>query len=255
MPGNQLPGGTLPGRRPRRSPASATAPCSWPAPACSGRRRTATPPSPCCARPSTWASPHRHRRLLRPVRHQRDHPRGARTLPGRPAHRHQGRRPPRRAGRLAARPHPRRAARSRSTTTCDASASTRSTWSTCGSAASTCPEPGSIAEQFAVARRAAAAGPDPAPRAQHRRRRPARRGAVDRPGRVRAELLQPRPPRRRRAGRRTAPAGHRVRAVLPARRLLAAAVRRPGRGRGAAGRPRRWPSRWPGCCSAPRTSC
>ncbi len=31
------------------SPGSATARCSSPAPACSGRRRTATPRSPCCA--------------------------------------------------------------------------------------------------------------------------------------------------------------------------------------------------------------
>ncbi len=48
--------------------------------------------------------PHRHLRLLRPARHQRDHPRGAAPLPRGPAHRHQGRRLPRRRGRLARRP-------------------------------------------------------------------------------------------------------------------------------------------------------
>ena len=53
----------------------------------------------------------------------------------------------------------------------------------------------------------------------------------------------------------TARAGHRVRAVLPARRLLPAAVGQPcSRSRTGSARPR-WPSRWPGCCSARRTSC
>ena len=56
------------------------------------------------------------------------------------------------------------------------------------------PAPGSIAEPFSVLARPAAGRPDPAPRAQHGLRGADRRGAVDRAGRVRAELLQPRPP-------------------------------------------------------------
>ena len=60
--------------------------------------------------------------------------------------------------------------------------------------------------------------------------------------RVRAEQLQPGPPPRRRPDRRPGPAGHRVRAVLPARRVHAAAVvhpvgrRGPARGHADAGR-------------------
>ena len=169
--------------------------------------------------------PHRHRRLLRPARHQRDHPRGAAPVPGRPAHRHQGRRPPRRAGRLAARaraggaaragprqprtPRPRRARRRqparrrlrRARARFDRRA-VRRRWPSCSSRAS------SATSASAPSRRAG------------------RRGAGDRAGRVRAEHVQHRPPRRRRAGRPTSRAGHRLRAVLPARRLHAAAVRR-----------------------------
>ena len=52
--------------------------------------------------------PHRHQRLLRPARHQPDHPRGAASLSRRSRHRHQDRRPARRGrivdpGLLAAR--------------------------------------------------------------------------------------------------------------------------------------------------------
>ena len=47
----------------------------------------------------------------------------------------------------------------------------------------------------------------------------------------------------------TARAGHRVRALLPARRVQPGAVRRTERGRRRGSAPRRWPSRWPGCCS------
>ena len=63
--------------------------------------------------------PHRHQRLLRPVRHQPDHQGGAAPVPGRPAHRHQGRRAPRRRGRLAPGPCARPAPPGRRTTTCD----------------------------------------------------------------------------------------------------------------------------------------
>ncbi|MGH1552140.1 aldo/keto reductase [Streptomyces sp. L7] len=44
--------------------------------------------------------PHRHQRLLRPLRRQRAHQGGPAPLPGRPAHRHQGRSPTRRDRRL-----------------------------------------------------------------------------------------------------------------------------------------------------------
>ena len=54
------------------------------------------------------------------------------------------------AGRLAARPDARGAAASRCTTTCATSGSTCSTSSTCASAASTAPSRGSIAEPFAA---------------------------------------------------------------------------------------------------------
>ena len=87
------------------------------------------------------------------------------------------------------------------------------------------PEPGSIAEPFDGARRAAAGRTDQASRRQHGLRRADRRGAVHRAGRVRAELLQPRPPRRRRPDRLPRRAGHRLRALLPARWLHPAAVR------------------------------
>ena len=48
---------------------------------------------------------------------------------------------------------------------------------------------------------------------------------------------------------------HRLRAVLPARRLHAAAVVDAVRRRGASSARRRCRSRWPGCCSARPTSC
>ena len=92
--------------------------------------------------------PHRHRRLLRPVRHERAHPRGAGAVPGGPAHRHQGRRPARRAGRLAARAHARRAARAGPRQPAPPRPRRRSTWSTCAIGGLEAPEPGSIAEQF-----------------------------------------------------------------------------------------------------------
>ena len=55
-------------------------------------------------------------------------------------------------------------------------------------------------------------------------RRPAHRGPAHRPGRHRAEPLQRGQPRGRRAGRPLRAGGHRLRAVLPARRILPAAA-------------------------------
>ena len=82
-----------------------------------------------------------------------------------------------------------------------------------------------------------------------------RRGAVDRPGRLRAEPLQPRAPGRRPADRRAGPRGHRLRAVLPARRLHARSSPRPWRRWPGGWRRRRWRSRSPGCWPARRTCC
>ncbi len=69
--------------------------------------------------------------------------------------------------------------------------------------------------------RDAAGGADQAPRREHGRRRPGAPGPGDRPGRLRAEPLQRRAPRGRRPRRLAGRAGHRLRAVLPARRLHA----------------------------------
>ena len=75
-------------------------------------------------------------------------------------------------------------------------------------------------------------------------------GARHRRGGLRAEPLQPGPSRRRRADRRAGGPGHRLCALLPARRLHAAAVRDAlGGGRASSAR-RRCRRRSPGCCSA-----
>ena len=198
--------------------------------------------------------PHRHQRLLRPLRHQRDHPGGPAPLPGLAAPRDQGRRAARRRGRLAPRALARAAApgRARQPRPPRAGGSRprqpARRWLRRGRA-------GLPRRALHRARRAAAAGPDQAPRRQHRERRPGRRGAVDRAGRVRAELLQPGAPGRRRADRLTRRAGHRLRAVLPAGRLQQAAVRHAERRRRPVWRAARCPSRWRGCSSGRRTSC
>ena len=81
------------------------------------------------------------------------------------------------------------------------------------------------------------------------------RGAGDHQDRVRAELLQSRPPQRRRPDRRPGQAGHPLRAVLPARRIHAAPIvytvrsRGPPRSHADAGRA------WHGCCTARPISC
>jgi pyridoxine 4-dehydrogenase len=90
------------------------------------------------------------------------------------------------------------------------------------------PEPGSHRRAVHRPRAAAAGRTDQAPRRQHRLRRADRRSPVHRADRVRAELLQRRPPGRRRPDRLPRRAGHRLRALLPARRLLPAAVRGAG---------------------------
>ena len=103
-------------------------------------------------------------------------------------------------------------------------------------------EEGSIAEQVTVLADLQRKGLDPPHRPEQRHGRPGGRGAGDHRHRVRAEQLQPGPPPRRRPDRRLGPAGHRLRAVLPARRVHAAAVvhpvgrRGPARGHADAGR-------------------
>ncbi len=171
--------------------------------------------------------PHRHQRLLRPARHQRDHPRGPAPVPRRPAHRHQGRRAARRrraAGRRRSRRTQLRQAGARQPAT--TSAWTRSTSSTCASAAPTARAGGSIAEPFGVL-------------ADLQREGLIRHLGVSTVTAEQVAEAQAIAPvvcvqnlynlanrERRRADRRAGRAGHRLRAVLPARRVLAAAVRR-----------------------------
>ena len=102
------------------------------------------------------------------------------------------------------------------------------------------PEAGSIAEQFETLAELQQTGLIRHLGAQHRQRRADRRGAVDRAGRLRAELLQRRPPCRRRPDRLPRRTGNRLRALLPTRRLQSSAVRRPAISR----HPRSVPHRW-----------
>jgi aryl-alcohol dehydrogenase-like predicted oxidoreductase len=80
-------------------------------------------------------------------------------------------------------------------------------------------------------------------------------GPRHRRDRLRAEPVQPGPPRRRRADRRPGEGRDRLCAVLPAGRLQPAAVDRPVATSPRVSAPRRcrWP--WPGCCGARPTSC
>ena len=82
---------------------------------------------------------------------------------------------------------------------------------------------GSLAEPFEVLADLREQGLIAPPRGQQRRRRAAGAGAADRAGRVRAEHVQHRGPRRRRADRRLRGAGHRLHAVLPGRWVQSAA--------------------------------
>ena len=103
------------------------------------------------------------------------------------------------------------------------------------------PAEGSVAEQVSRSGRPQAPGADPSHRPEQRHGRAGGRSPGNHRRRVRAEQLQPGPPRRRCPDRRPGPAGHRVRAVLPARRVLAASVvdpfvrREPARGHADAG--------------------
>ena len=217
---------------------------------------TATRPWPCCARRSScgithidtsdFYGPHVTNQIIKEALHPYPDELHIVTKVGAHA---------RRRGRLAARPLTRAAAPGRARQSRTTSASTHSTSSTCASGGFDSPEPGSIAEPFTALAAAAAGGPDQASRHQHRQRRADRRGTVHRAGRVRAELLQHRPPGRRRPDRLPRRTGHRLRALLPARRLHPAAVRARSTRSPPVSTPRRWPSRWRGCSSAPRTSC
>jgi hypothetical protein len=85
-------------------------------------------------------------------------------------------------------------------------------------------EEGSIAEQVTVLADLRRKGLDPSHRSEQRHGRPGSRGAGDHRHCVRAEQLQRGLSPGRRPDRRLGPAGHRIRAVLPARRVHAAAV-------------------------------
>ena len=93
-------------------------------------------------------TPHRHQRLLRPVRGQRADPRGAAPVPRGSAHRHQGRRAPRRRPLLDPGAGAATNSRPRSTRTSSTSAWTSSTWSTCASACAEGTGDDPLAEQF-----------------------------------------------------------------------------------------------------------
>ena len=237
------------------SPASATAPCSSPARASSGRRRTGPPRSPCCARPSTSAST----TSIPPTSTVRTSPTksSARRSPRIRTICTSSRRSVPAATSRAAWPHARTPAELREQVHDNLRRLGLDVLDVVNLRVGgiEAPEPGSIAEQFEALAELRRAGADPAPGPQHRHRRAARRGAGDRARRLRAEHVQHRPPRRRRPRRPHRPAGHRVRAVFPARRLLATAVGRPAGRRRRSWTRRRWPSRWPGCCAARRTSC
>ncbi len=186
--------------------------------------------------------PYRHGRLLRTARHQPDHPAGPAPVPDRGGDRHQARCPPPSrqvvaAGHLARRPDHRRPrqppqlgpGRARHRQLPRDGVGPR-------------PRGGIHRRAGDGTGRPPAQGADPPHRSEQRHGRPGGRGAGDRRRRVRAEQLQPGPSPRRRPDRRLGPTGHRLRAVLPARRVLAAAVvhpvvrRRPTRGHADAGR-------------------
>ncbi len=142
---------------------------------------------------------HRHLRLLRPVHHQRDHPRGPRTRT-----RTTCTSSPRSArcatttGRGRTRARPRTCAR-RARESASTSGSTRWTSSTCGVGGIDRPEPGRSRSSSARWPSCSSEGLIRHLGRQHGQRRADRRSAGDRAGRVRAEPLQRRPPGRRRA--------------------------------------------------------
>ncbi len=81
------------------------------------------------------------------------------------------------------------------------------------------------------------------------------RSPIDRPDRLRAELLQHRPSKRRRLNRCAGGARDRLCPVLSSRRLHAAAVQDAALGGGAPRHNAQWVLRLRGCCSARRTFC
>jgi hypothetical protein len=129
--------------------------------------------------------PHRHQRFLRPARYQPDHPRSPAPLPGRAAHRDQGRGAARRRGRLAPGAGSAAAAPGRARQP----GQPRARRARRGQPARRGPrQPCSRLDRRTLQRActAAAGGADQAPRAQHRGRQADRRGPVHRAGRVRA---------------------------------------------------------------------
>ncbi len=97
-------------------------------------------------------------------------------------------------------------------------------------------------------------GPHPPPRPLERHPHAACRGSEDRPRRLHPELLQHREPRRRQLYRLTRRAGHRLRPVLPARRLHTSPVDHRSRQPQRRSAPHPCRSRWHGCCSVLPTS-
>ena len=199
--------------------------------------------------------PYRHLRLLRPARHQPDHPAGPAPVPGGAGDRHQARRPPPPDGswQPAISPEDLTAGVHDNLRNLGLDALDIVNYRAMGAGHG--PDGGVHRRAGDGAGRPPAQGADPPHRPEQRHGRPGGRGAGDHRHRVRAEQLQPGPPPRRRPDRRPGPAGHPLRAVLPARRVHAAAVVHPvGRSRAGSG-PRRCRSRWRGCCTGRPTSC
>ena len=203
-----------------RSSGSATARCSWPARAC----RVAPGPRHGAGGAARGGGerrrPYRHQRLLRPAGHEPDHPRGAGTLSGRSDHRHH-----RREARHYGSWNPAFSAENLTATDHDnlrnlgvetlAVVNLRAMFGTYG------PAEGSIAAPLEVL--AGLQRQDLFHHIEQRHRAANRRLRRYCRDYLRAEPVQPRPPRRG-AGRRTGGGGHCLCAVLPAWRLLAAAV-------------------------------
>ena len=139
-----------------RSPASASAPCSCPGPACWGPPRDRDTALAVLRRAvELGRQPHRHRPVLRTRRRQRADPRRPPPLSRRPGAREQGRRRPRRRGRLDPRPAARAAARRGGGQPPQPRRSSRSTWSTCA-----CSTPATTAMADAARRPRQPAGRD-----------------------------------------------------------------------------------------------
>ena len=235
------------------------APCSSPARACSGRRRTATRALAVLREAvasgvnhidtSDFYGPHVTNQLIREALHPYPRRSGDRDQGRREARRRtlRGTRPSRAGGTDAA----------RCTTTCATWASRRSTWSICAScSASTGRAEGSIEEPLTalaelqrqgLIRHIGLSNVTAAQIAEGARASPpivCVQNHYNLAHRDDDALIDELAPRR-----------HRLCAVLPARRLHAAAVDGAVGGRRASSAPRRCRWRWPGCCSARPTSC